>query len=383
MPLSLLGLPIVSTDSFAWFAAGAVLPLLVLAFVLGRDRLLRPEVRRKRAAEVALLEGAEFPHMVLRPDGTVIAANAPARRRWSTEPPLAELARRLPPGDEEAAEAFARLRRAIETGGHEVLDIALDYDGRSGVEWLRISVSPVAAVMPPSSALPAGAMLCRAEEITARRAIDDVLRRDRDHLSDFLYFLPVGVYSADIDGRIRSVNQRFAEWLGWMPSQLTGVDLDALLHEGNGPEWDGTWRGVVTFRTRDGKPLNAFVAQDLFDDGGETRTRTAVLRLDDMAPPALSSGADGMGEHGEGSFRRLFECAPTALAVLDEAGCVEAVNAAFVRLMARPRGDLVDRPLSDLVLESDREPLETLLARLALGPATVGPGHPGRAAGGR
>ncbi|WP_404386325.1 ATP-binding protein [Caenispirillum salinarum] len=362
----------VTAEALAWLAAGAALPLAALGVVLVRNRLRRPEARRRRAAEAALLDGEEVPRLVMRRDGTVLAANAPARRRWAAETPLAELSRRLPAEDEEAAEAFSRLRAAVEAGGNEVLDVPLAANGAAGVEWLRVAVSPAVAALPGGhGGLPADAVLWRAEDVTARRAIDDVLRRDRDHLSDFLYFLPVGVYSADIDGRLRSVNQRFAEWLGWTPSELTGAALADLLHEGGGPEWDGTWRGVVAFRARDGRPLPAFVAQDLYDDGGETRTRTAVLRLDDVAPPSLS-GPGGMGEHGEASFRRLFERAPTALVVLDETGCVEAVNGAFARLVGQPRGDLTDRPLADLLLEDDREALEALLARLALGSAGGG-----------
>jgi two-component system cell cycle sensor histidine kinase/response regulator CckA len=364
----------VSADALILIAAGAALPLAALGVVLARAHLLHPQTRRRRAAEQALLDGEEAPRLVLCRDGTILAANAMARRRWSAETPLAELARRLPPDDEEAAESYARLRAAIEAGGHEVLDIPLTHDdGGHGLEWLRISVSPASAATPGSrSGLPSDAMVWRADDITARRAIDDVLRRDRDHLSDFLFFLPVGVYSADTDGRLRGVNQRFAEWLGWTPSELTGKSFSTLLHEDGGPEWDGTWRGVVTFRSRDGRPLPAFVAQDLYDDGGETLTRTAVLRLDDVAPPSLA-GPDGMGEHGEASFRRLFERAPTALAVLDQAGCVEAVNDAFARLVDLPRGDLPDRPLTDLVLEDDRAPLDTLLSRLALAGTNGGP----------
>lgn len=357
-------------DPLIWMAAGAALPVAVLVALLARDSRLRPSERRRVALVEALVDGDARPRAVLDSEGAPLAANAAARRRWGAAGPLAEAEDRLPPDDSEAAEALARLRTAVRTAGSEVQDLVLTLeDGH--VEWLRVSVGPAMPGPGRPRRLPSGCVLWQAEDVTPRRAIEDVLRRDRDDLSDFLHFLPVGLYSADSDGVLRRVNQRFAEWLGHDPVALEGLALPEVL-DGPLPEGDGTWRGAVVFRTREGRALPAFVAQDVYDDGGETRTRSAVLRLDDVAqyvepaaPGAASGGRDG-------SFRRLFDRAPTALAVLDGAGCVEAPNPVFARLMERSAGDLTERRLGDLVAADDRDSLDALLARMALAPAGGG-----------
>ncbi|WP_425545017.1 ATP-binding protein, partial [Caenispirillum bisanense] len=342
-------------------AVGAALPGIALAALWLRQQRWRPEERRRAGAEAALRDADPRPRQIVERSGTVLAANAAARVRWGSEGALAELERRVTRGDDEGHVSVGRLRVAASLPMREIVDVPLTMDAVGGPEWLRVSVGPAPAPAP------AGAVLWEAEDVTARRAIDEVLRRERDDLSDFLYFLPVGAYSADIDGRIRFANQRFAEWLDWEPGELSGLLVDDLLHEGLGPEGDGTWRGVVVYRTRDGQPLPCFVAQDVFDDGGETRTRTAVLRLDDVTPRALATpGERRRPSAADAPFRRLFERAPTALAVLDQSGTLEAVNAAFSQLVRLGQGDLTDRPLADLLDGDDRDLLEALLSRMAL-----------------
>ena len=88
-----------------------------------------------------------------------------------------------------------------------------------------------------------------AADVSARRAVENVLKGEREYLGDFLDFLPVGVYALDSEQTFRYVNRTFAEWLGATPDKLLGQPLAAVLADGSTrPEIDGAWRGLVRLR---------------------------------------------------------------------------------------------------------------------------------------
>ena len=78
------------------------------------------------------------------------------------------------------------------------------------------------------------------------------LRRENEWLADFVDYLPVGCYSADTDGIIRSVNYRLAEWLGGSPSEIVGQGLEDVLGRIPDPEEE---RVELRLMGRGGVPL--------------------------------------------------------------------------------------------------------------------------------
>ena len=65
--------------------------------------------------------------------------------------------------------------------------------------------------------------------------------------------------------------------------------------------------------------------------------------------------------------RAVFEAAPVAVAVLDMAGDVLAVNPALAALAGRPGGELVGTSMLALVAPADREDVEGLLSKVVMG----------------
>lgn len=328
-------------------------------------------LHRKVVLAQALTEQDDTARAITGSDGTVLAANAAARQRWPNASPLAYLetltqtASPLPdletdldgtrePEPETAADSLVRLLAAVHSGTTEKVELPVQDGG--GPEWLLVETRPTDA------AGSGPARLWTATDISARRIIDDILRQERDDLAEFLYLLPVGIYSADSAGRLRSVNQRFSEWLGHTPKDLTGQPLSALLHDGEVPDIEGAWRGELTFVDSHGRPFPALVIQTTYDDGGETLTRSVVVR--ETLTPSLTAPSD---DH---RYRSLFDNAPVGLCVLDPDGVITDCNSAFETLCGRCRADVIDGTLLELLTEEDRPDGQTLFdnALLEQGP---------------
>ncbi|WP_019645357.1 PAS domain-containing protein [Novispirillum itersonii] len=317
-------------------------------------RLRTRTLQRKATLALALTAQDDTARAITGSDGSVLAANAAALQRWPNASPLtylehltqttAPLTADLDDSDETgpvpetAADALARLLAAVHSGTTEKVELPVQ--GESGAEWLLVETRPT------DGGDGAAGRLWTATDISARRIIDDILRQERDDLAEFLYLLPVGVYSADSGGRLRSVNQRFSEWLGYTPKDLTGQPLSALLNDGEVPDIEGAWRGELSFVDSHGRPFPALVFQTTYDDGGETLTRSVVVR--EALSPAQSAPAE---DH---RYRSLFDNAPVGLCVLDPDGVITDCNTAFEALCGHSRADLIDGTLTDLLTEEDR-----------------------------
>ncbi|WP_092620378.1 ATP-binding protein [Roseospirillum parvum] len=312
--------------------------------------------RRQRLVGAALdhlFEADGVARAVLDRGGRVVRANAAWRHLFGDlEPALALAAAAERVGDVAAADGAERLARAAGLGRAEAAEVRLPGDLAGAGDAAprgRASVRP----------LPAGGRLWTAEDMAARRDIAEVLAAERDDLGDFLYFLPVGLYSADAEGRLRYVNQRLAEWLDDTPEGLTGQPLAEVLEGPERPDPDGEWRGRLTLRPRhpEAAPLPAEVVQGLYDAGGETRTRTVVLRADDAAAPGLRPAVAPPG------LAELAGAVPVGLALLDGDGLVIEANPALAPILGLPEGTLPEGPLAELMAEEDRPLLAQALAR--------------------
>src|SRR5262249_25959127 len=153
--------------------------------------------------------------------------------------------------------------------------------------------------------------------------ITEILTQERQDISDFLYFLPIGVYSVDVDGTFGFVNQRFAEWLGHGVEDLTGKSLADVVAGPVRPPVDGEWQGELQFRSRTGELVQTVVMQSTYDDAGVTRTRTTVYR------GRAQGEGEATGRVAYERFRGLFDAAPVAIAITDGEGLIADCNQAF------------------------------------------------------
>jgi len=269
-------------------------------------------------------------------------------------------------------EAFQRLRQNALTGAGGRAEVALGTaDG--GLEWRRVTVSPVATAGGIS-----GAQLWRVEDVTARREVDTVRHREEAYLADYLDLLPVGFFSASGDGTVRHANQTLARWLGMVPDEMTGRPLDDFLaDDGTGqrtvPEAEGA--AELTFRRADGGTFRAAVAQSLNTGDGEgagTYSRSVVLPGVDgrqLAGGGAEADRDESDLGAEIRLHWLFDEAPVGIVLLDLHGNVAECNRAFLGLVGLHPETLIGRPFTERVAKEDRGDIAAALSKVVMGTA--------------
>ncbi|CAA7617499.1 PAS domain-containing sensor histidine kinase [Magnetospirillum sp. SS-4] len=301
------------------------------------------------ATLAGVLESENRAVLVVGRDGSELYRNAAGRRLLAEAgDPLSVLKTRA--GDDDRALAdLERLDAAAAVGAPRRAEIGLAMAG-GGREWLALEVA---------SAGPDGAVAWMAEDISARRAIEETLRRENELLSDFVDFLPVGCYSADADGTVRYVNQRLAEWLGKGGDEIIGRNLAEVFGAVPNPEEE---RAELRLRGRSGDVFQGLVAHSVYDEGGEMFTRSVVVR--DLVPEQQWERALRAAER---RFRWLFDDAPVGIALVDMDGGVGGCNLALQAMLGTDRDDMVGRPVTNLIADENRQQASEQLAKVLSG----------------
>ena len=196
--------------------------------------------------------------------------------------------------------------------------------------------------------------------------------------ADLLAEAPVGIYAADLSGRLVYLNRRLAEWLCADPEALAGVsrlaDWLAETSEG-GPEGNPVAAalscnaaavGKLSLRDRSGAVFSAWVAQDLVtEEDGNQCLYGVVRRLDETGGAAAQIAAPDVQAASASSatetYKRFFDLAPVGIVVIDSAGLVLDHNEAALALAGLSAPVPEGLRLTDLVEEHDRDSLLEVL----------------------
>ncbi|MCK5295434.1 MAG: response regulator [Alphaproteobacteria bacterium] len=315
----------------------------------------------------SLLDAEESARCLVDKNGQVFLSNSKGEDFWCENPkhsPYEVLVSKAV-DDESSKNALERLENAVKIGLSEDVELVLkeNHEGETISEWYKISVRPLtgsefSCLNEFSSKVP---FLWSAKEITARKNMDEILKQERDNLSDFLDFLPVGLYSLDSEGCLRFVNLKLAEWLGHSRDSLVGLRLKALLDETAYPDTDGAWQGELRFHTKTGADFDAFVSHSNYDDSGETMVRAVVVR--DVVPECNKEQVFHVAER---QFSWLFDDAPVGIAFVDIDGTIADCNAAFLRLVSKKRDELVGGPFVICIDGEDRASVESQLSKVIM-----------------
>jgi len=315
------------------------------------------------------LESSANGHLIVARDGSVAYANAAFSRFFGAPRlPLQTLARWLE-RDPPAAREFARLLRDAAGGGGAAGRIAVARDDGRTV-WFGVAAHRLPG--------PSGHSLWSFEDVTARHEMEQVIHDEQMKLADFLDNAPIGFYSVDAAGRFLFVNQALADWLGAAPGDLVegGARLSEFLAEAPPPGTpahapfqggDSESHGEVVLRGRQGRVVNARIAQSVVRDGDTLRTRSVVQ---DLTPERAWEEALRLSrEH----FRRLFENAPVGIALLDREGRLEQANRALGELLGLTPNELIGQTLANLLEGGNDSDLAAQLALAAQGRPVSGP----------
>ena len=343
--------PLISAQALS-IAAAAVCGGAAAALVLiARRRARTPD---PIAAMGRVLANSGGPQAITANAEDVLYENTAAHDVWGDMSPLAFFRSKLAEDYEGGEEGVERLEAALEARVAASCDIPVLGDGLEP-DWFHVRVQPIEGTD--------GAILWSVEDITARKAIDEILTQERQDLAEFLHFMPTGVYSADMEGRFVFVNNRFAEWLGTSPEALEGTALDAVVSGPSMPDADGAWGGEVKFAAAgQSEDFTAYVLQSTFDDAGTTRTRTIVVRL-----PEDEQAIGAAGREAEKRFRALFDAAPVGIALTDTDGVITDSNRALEQLTGQNRKALLNSSLDSLVSDADSAAFAGLLGPVLAG----------------
>jgi two-component system, cell cycle sensor histidine kinase and response regulator CckA len=330
-------------------AAGAV--ALAAAVVLAGRAARGRDAITHAACLAGALDSEVRACLVVGATGAELYRNHAARRMLGpAADPLAPLRARAE-DDERVLAEIARLCAAAAAGAIRRGELALV--AGSGRDWMAVEVRPAGE----------GAVTWMAEDVTARRAIEETLRRESDSLADFVDLMPVGCYSADAAGTIRWVNHRLAEWLGRSPADLAGQSLRDVLGAEPDPE-EG--RAEMRLRGRGDEMFHALVAHSVFDEGGEIFTRSVVVR--DLVPEHQWERAVRSAER---RFRWLFDDAPVGIALVELDGTLGTCNLALQAMLGIDPDAMVGRPVTAIIAEDHRAAANDQLGKVLAGSVTA------------
>lgn len=239
----------------------------------------------------------------------------------------------------------------------------------NGVRWLRLSAQPVAGWL--------GTIHWRIDDITDRRAIESVIREEREKLVDFTDNAPVGFYAMDEQGRFTFVNATLARWLG--------SDIDSLLKHGFLHSYlekppkashpydiidNGGAKQVVemTMKGPAGKLFKTSINQSVVHETNEcVRVRGVVhdLTNEREMKQALRDSED--------RFRQFFKEAPLGIAMVDKDGLVTDANMTFAQMVGEIEGKADGRPFIDFISDEDRARTSQKIERILNGEEGVDP----------
>lgn len=194
------------------------------------------------------------------------------------------------------------------------------------------------------------------EDISARKAIEHSFKQEKEILGDFLDLMPAGFYSADMEGSIRFINHRLAEWIGKTPQDLLGHSLKDYLGRVPNPEEE---RSTVKFIGRHGETFNLIASHALFDEAGESLT-CSLLVHDTQADKNYGY----ILKNAERKIGWLFDDSPIGLVEIETDGAIKLCNLAFSKMINLPAKEIIGNSIFKYIAESDCPIVEEYFSRL-------------------
>jgi two-component system cell cycle sensor histidine kinase/response regulator CckA len=284
--------------------------------------------------------------------------------------------------DATAAEVVYRLAQALREGSEAVEEIRMPGPiaptsdaSANRPRWYRVRVKPLSLGQSARNDLAAWIV----SDVTAERKRQESAYLELQHAIDYLDHAPAGFLSAEPDGRIVHMNATLAEWLGidlarFHMGQMTlaelvgrdGVALLAAVPAGQSSAHPAIIDLDFVKKNGQSLPVRLLHSVPLAPDGAPGATRTIVLNRSPGEDVSEALRA------AEVRFARFFNNTPIAIASVDREGRIRQTNAPFARLFGPGEPGRVRR-LADVVRESDRVALSSVLGMAAEGKGEIPP----------
>jgi PAS domain S-box-containing protein len=205
-----------------------------------------------------------------------------------------------------------------------------------------------------------------AEELRARRRVEEALAQEQYLLLMLMENLPDHVYFKDVNSRFLTVNRALARRFGLPPAQLKGKsDADVFSAEHAGQALADEQRIIRT-----GEPLVGIEEKETWPDGSVTWVLTTKLPMRDAAGNIV--GTFGIShditarKQAEERIREqagIIDHAPVAISIVDLTHHLTYSNKAAEKLYGLPREKMQGLAAEDIFTPETLEPLRA--ARLA------------------
>ena len=348
----LLSGPEISAAAAA-FAGAAIAVAAAGAWIAVRRALLPPGPVR-RAIATAMLEDVDG-RLVTDPGGEVVFANAAFRGMAGASD------RRVVPlsaafdDDRDTRDRLVRMAARASAGATSREDFAVVQPDGSR-RWLGVVGYPLAGVP--------GHVVWSVTDVTAEREVAKAAREELSRLADFFDHAPVGLFSVDLEGRFRLVNEVLARWLEQDPDQMVadGVLIDRFIRPADSGSvlprsWAEQWEGEAKLVSPSGAFRPVYISQGAALDGDSPAAHSRSVARDLSEERELEETL----RRAEEGFRRFFDYAPVGIVMVDGAGEVVETNAAF-RSMAQAQSPGAGASLFlDLIDPDDRGNVNDLM----------------------
>ena len=216
-----------------------------------------------------------------------------------------------------------------------------------------------------------------AEELRARRRVEDALAQEQYLLMMLMENLPDHVYFKDINSRFITTNRSMARRLGLPPAELKGkTDFDVFSEEHARQAFEDEQRILRT-----GEPLIDIEEKETWPDGTVTWVLTSKLPLRDAAGKVV--GTFGVSRditdrkrseeslrNNERRFRALLESSADAIAVVDANNQILYHSPSVFRVEGYTMEELAGHNGLELTHPDDLPKIEAYIATLLANPGT-------------
>ena len=315
--------------------------------------------------------------LVTDPSGSVVFANAAFRAMtMATDDRSAPLSAAFD-DNQDTRDRLTRLAARASAGATSREDFSVTL-ADCGRRWLGVVGYPLAG-MP-------GHVVWAVADVTAECEVAKAAREELGRLADFFDHAPVGLFSVDLEGRFRLVNEVLARWLEQDPDRMVadGVLIDDFIRPADSTKvlpksWAEQWEGEAKLVAPSGASRPVYISQGAALDGDSPAVHTRSVARDLSDERELEETL----RRAEEGFRRVFDFAPVGIVMVDGSGEMVETNAAF-RTMAQEQGV---RPAAaqflDLIDGEDRDSVDTLMGLSRAGSvvedsievAFIGPGE--------
>lgn len=229
-------------------------------------------------------------------------------------------------------------------------------------EWFKVSIKPIylnkTDIFEGEYSLKKICKECyilwTVENVTGYKNMEQVFENELSSLHNCLDFLPVGLYTCDMNGKIEYINNTLADYLRTDKNAAIGKEIDVfvahkpeLLHAGS-----GAFSGNLMFKTGRGVK-EVFVKQYNVRENNELKTRGVVV-WDVPNDADLRDKLHLLADR----FERLFNTAPIGIIFADKNLQIEHVNDYVEKLFDASAEDLARKKLSTFFNDEIKQKLK-------------------------